>query len=45
MTFSLFTEVLQVFVEGRTFDWYDKLTDAIVYDERLAKKNQGLADL
>ena len=44
MTFSLFTEVLQVFVEGRTFDWYDVLTDAIVCDERLANKNQGLAD-
>jgi VanZ family protein len=29
MTFSLFTEILQVFVEGRTFDWYDVVADAV----------------
>lgn len=29
MTFSLFTEILQVFAEGRTFDWYDVVADGI----------------
>lgn len=27
--FSLLTEVLQVFIEGRTFDWFDVLADAV----------------
>lgn len=27
LVFSLFTEVLQFFVEGRTFDWLDTLAD------------------
>ena len=26
--FSLFTEVLQILVEGRSFDWYDLIADA-----------------
>jgi VanZ family protein len=29
MIFSLLTEVLQFFVEGRTFDWYDTIADAV----------------
>jgi VanZ family protein len=29
MLFSLFTEILQVFIEGRTFDWYDLGADAV----------------
>jgi VanZ family protein len=29
MCFSLSTEVLQVFVEGRTFDWYDVVADGV----------------
>lgn len=26
--FSLFTEVVQIFIEGRTFDWSDMIADA-----------------
>jgi VanZ family protein len=29
MSFSLLTEVLQVFAEGRTFDWFDVVADSI----------------
>ena len=29
IAFSLFTEVLQLFVEGRSFDWFDMVADAI----------------
>jgi VanZ family protein len=29
VSFSVFTEVLQVFVEGRTFDWFDVVADVI----------------
>jgi VanZ family protein len=29
LSFSLLTEVLQVFVEGRTFDWFDMIADCI----------------
>lgn len=28
VSFSLFTELLQILVEGRSFDWYDLLADA-----------------
>jgi len=29
LSFSVFTEILQIFVEGRTFDWTDIIADAI----------------
>jgi VanZ family protein len=29
ISFSLLTEVLQVFIEGRTFDWFDIFADII----------------
>lgn len=29
LAFSLFTEIVQLFVEGRTFDWSDMVADAI----------------
>lgn len=29
LAFSLLTEVVQIFVEGRTFDWSDMVADAI----------------
>lgn len=29
LVFSLITEIVQIFIEGRTFDWSDMVADAI----------------
>ncbi len=29
LAFSVFTEIVQIFIEGRTFDWSDMVADAI----------------